>query len=67
MSFRVSDIFNKSIFDININDPSYKEALFFKRDSRVANLSFTFRFGEQDKNQRRRPSGPRDDGGSFGF
>jgi ferric enterobactin receptor len=67
LSFRVSDIFNLSKFDINIQDSQYKEALVFKRDSRVANLSFTFRFGEQDKNQRRRPVGPRDEGGSIGF
>lgn len=68
LSFRVSDIFNTSKFDINLNDPNYTEALVFKRDSREANLSFTFRFGEQDKNQKRRPRVPQgDDGGNMGF
>ncbi len=68
LSFRVSDVFKLSKFDININDPSYSESLIFQRDSRVANLSFTFRFGEQDKNQRRRPRVPQgDEGGNIGF
>ena len=67
LSFRVSDMFNQSKFDIDINDPSYTETLFFKRDSRTANLSLTIRFGEQDKNQKRRPNVPRDDGGNIGF
>lgn len=67
VSFRVSDIFNLSKFALSIDDPLYTETLDFKRDSRSANLSVTFRFGEQDKNQRRRPPAPRDDGGNIGF
>lgn len=67
VSFRVSDIFNLSKFALSIDDPLYTETLDFKRDSRTASLNVTFRFGEQDKNQRRRPPAPRDDGGNIGF
>ncbi len=67
VSFRVSDILNLSKFALSIDDPLYTETLDFKRDSRTASLNVTFRFGEQDKNQRRRPPAPRDDGGNIGF
>lgn len=68
-TFKVSDIFNTLKFKVNINnDANYSEQLERKRDTRVANLNLTFRFGEADKNPpKRRRDNNRDNQGNDGF
>jgi hypothetical protein len=68
IGLRVSDIFKTLKFEIDIKDPNYAEKISFARNNRVATLTFTYRFGVADKNQRRRNRPQQNDGdGGFGF
>ncbi len=51
MSMRVSDLFNSQKFQINAANTGYTQNLAFKRESRVAYLTITYRFGNQKDNQ----------------
>jgi len=70
ISFRVQDLFNNLKFKVLLDDPNFAENLFRKRDTRAAYLSFTYKFGKEDKNQKRRrgsnDQAPSNDGG-MGF
>lgn len=68
-AFKVSDIFNTLRFKVNINnDASFREILERKRDTRIFNLSVSYKFGEADKNQqRRRKDSNRENQGNDGF
>lgn len=55
LSFRISDIFNTMSFRIVTDDPSLKANMEFKRESRVAYFTLTYRINEgvkqKDKNR----------------
>ncbi|HCA43088.1 MAG TPA: hypothetical protein DEP28_07530 [Bacteroidetes bacterium] len=72
LGFRVSDIFNKMNFKVNItNDQNFREFIEMKRDTRTAFFTLTYRFGnykDQKPPKRRRNTDqqqPQQDG--FGF
>lgn len=54
LSLRVQDVFNNLKFKVLIDDPNFTENLFRKRDTRAGFLTFTYKFGKEDKNQKRR-------------
>jgi hypothetical protein len=68
-TLKVSDIFNTLKFRVNINnDAAFREVLERKRDTRVVNLSLSYKFGEADKNQqKRRRDTNRENQGNDGF
>ncbi len=53
MSMRVSDVFNSQKFQINTANTGYSQNFTNKRESRVAYLTLTYRFGNQMDNQRK--------------
>jgi outer membrane receptor protein involved in Fe transport len=57
VGLRFSDVFKSQEFKVNINDPSYTEEFIRNFDSRNVYLTFTWKFGAEDKqkNERRRP------------
>lgn len=68
VSLRVSDVFNNLKFKVLLDDPNFTETLFRKRDTRAAYLTFTYKFGKEDKNQKRRRNDtapPSNDGMGF--
>jgi 5-hydroxyisourate hydrolase-like protein (transthyretin family) len=64
---RVSDVLNTNKFEINFRDSSFSETLLSTRDSRTAVFTFTYRFGADDKNQKRRQGPGQENGSGFGF
>ena len=52
LSLSVSDIFNTMQMGIHVSTATFESQMIRKRESRVANLSFTYRFGVQEKNQK---------------
>jgi hypothetical protein len=57
VSFNVSDIFNTRNFRITTDDPRFTQIRKFQRETRIATLSFTYRFGgfkEKSENRSRR-------------
>jgi outer membrane receptor protein involved in Fe transport len=54
ISARVSDIFNTQQFKINTSNTGYTQNFLNKRDSRVAYLTLTYRFGNLNDMQQRR-------------
>ena len=52
LTFNVTDIFNTQQMGMNLNDTYFSVDFVRKKESRVATLSFTYRFGVQDKNQK---------------
>lgn len=69
VSLRVQDVFNNLKFKVLLDDPNFTENLFRKRDTRAAFLNVTYKFGKEDKNQKRRKTdvtAPSNDGG-MGF
>lgn len=68
VSLRVQDVFNNLKFKVLLDDPNFTESLFRKRDTRAAFLTFTYKFGKEDKNQKRRKTDsapPSNDGMGF--
>lgn len=68
VSLRVQDVFNNLKFKVLLDDPNFTESLFRKRDTRAAFLTFTYKFGKEDKNQKRRRTDsapPSNDGMGF--
>lgn len=61
-TLRVADIFNTLRFDSNDAGLSFATATRFKRESRIAYLGFTYRFGQSQENRTRRRSAD-DEGG----
>jgi len=64
LAFNVSDIFNSRIRRSNINFPFPGESEFQFRQ-RTFNLSFTYRFNQKKRQERRGRSGGEDDGEEF--
>ncbi|MEO6694506.1 MAG: outer membrane beta-barrel family protein [Ignavibacteria bacterium] len=61
IGLRVSDVFNNLKFQVLLDGEQFKENFFRKRDTRSAFLSFTYKFGQGDKNddrKRKRDRGP---------
>ena len=71
LGFRVSDIFNNLNFKVNItNDPNFTENIVFKRDSRTAFFTLTYRFGNYKDNKptkRRKNTDQQNQPDGFGF
>ncbi|MBS1493893.1 MAG: TonB-dependent receptor [Bacteroidetes bacterium] len=68
VSFRVQDVFNNLKFKVLLDDPNFTENFFRKRDTRAAFLTLTYKFGKEDKNQKRRKNDsapPSNDGMGF--
>lgn len=54
ISLSVSDLFRTRNFTLNTESPDFNQRRYFERESRVLNLSFTYRFrGYQDRSDRR--------------
>lgn len=49
ISFRVSDIFNTMIFKIVANDPTLKAVMEYKRETRIAYITFSYRINKGEK------------------
>ena len=49
ISANVSDIFNTQQFAINTKDYNFDQEALRKRETRVGNITFTYRFGQSDK------------------
>ncbi len=68
LSLRIQDVFNNLKFKVLLDDPNFNESFFRKRDTRAAFLTFTYKFGKEDKNQKRRKSDqPQQNDGGMGF
>lgn len=68
LSLRIQDVFNNLKFKVLLDDPNFSETLFRKRDTRAAFLTFTYKFGKEDKNQKRRKNDqPQQNDGGMGF
>ncbi|MCC3160158.1 TonB-dependent receptor [Hymenobacter sp. 15J16-1T3B] len=70
LSLRVSDVFNTLRFNFTAYGPNLDAVSRNKRESRIAILTFSYRFGQDgvESNQRRRPQqGPSDAGTGSGF
>ncbi len=65
IGFRVSDIFNTRQFRIELDDDNYTQTTLRKRESRIAYLSFSYRFGEMEKSKRGRRGNRGMDSGGF--
>ena len=64
LTLRVADIFNTLRFDYTDAGAGFATASRFKRESRIAFLGFTYRFG-QNQDPRAKPKKDSDDGGGF--
>ncbi len=64
LSLRVSDILDKQRYGYVIEDQNFFEDRFFKRESRIGWLTFSYNFGKQNF-ERKRSGGPSQDGGDF--
>lgn len=68
LTLNVADIFDTMRFKVTAEDDSLVQEVVRKRQSRFANLSFTYRFGKTDKKKRsERPEMPRNDMPDMGF
>ncbi|MBC6989659.1 TonB-dependent receptor domain-containing protein [Hymenobacter sp. BT491] len=71
LSLRVSDVFNTLRFNFDAYGPGLDAVSHNKRESRIAFLSFSYQFGQQNAdnaNQRRRPQqGPSETNSANGF
>lgn len=66
VSLSIRDIPNLMRFKIDIGGPNFSQQSEFRRKSRIANINFTYRFGQQDRS-RRRGKFQREGGGGGGF
>jgi len=60
VSFNVSDIFNTRNFRITTEDARFTQTRKFQRETRIATLSLTYRFGrfkDKEQDQSRREGG----------
>ena len=64
VSLRVSDILNKQRFGYTLQDSSFFQDSFYKRESRIGWLTVSYKFGKQTFERRRNGGGP-DGGGDF--
>ncbi|MBF9223786.1 outer membrane beta-barrel protein [Hymenobacter ruricola] len=62
-TLRVADLFNTLRFDSNDSGAGFATVTRFKRESRIAYLGFTYRFGQTSESRARRKSAD-DEGGS---
>jgi len=62
LSLRVSDILNKQRFGFTLEDTNFFQDSFFKRESRIAWLTFNYKFGKQTFERKRNGGGPGDGG-----
>jgi outer membrane receptor protein involved in Fe transport len=65
LTLNLRDVFDTREFTFNINDPSFTQVRYRKRESRNLFLTFTYKFGKlEDRRSRRRSrTGGGDDGG----
>lgn len=54
VALRFADIFNTMKFQVNVDDPSYRETFMRKNDSRNVFLTLTYKFGTQEKKSEKR-------------
>ncbi len=65
LSLSIQDIFDTRQFSIDVIRPTIIKSFTRKRESRIANLTFTYRFGKQDFSKRKKNRGNRQGGGGF--
>ena len=53
VALRVSDVFNNLKFQVLLDGSRFSETFFRKRDTRSAFLTFTYKFGQADKDEKR--------------
>lgn len=58
LTFNVSDIFDSMHMGINVVTTDFESHMIRKKESRIAMLTFTYRFGAQDKNQKQQQDKP---------
>lgn len=59
ISLRISDIFNTRRFRLEIEDPSFVNTFMFNRETQIAFLSFTYKFGRENKDRNSEERGGR--------
>lgn len=67
ISLNVSDIFNTGVFKIYTEDERFVQDRVFSRETRIATLSFTYRFGGFQDRRSERPQGGGDMDEDMGF
>jgi hypothetical protein len=69
VSLAVNDVFNTLRFGINSADNTFKQSFKRKRETQIATLTLTYRFGSVDNLSRRRETRSPNSGGGgdFGF
>jgi iron complex outermembrane receptor protein len=67
VSLRVSDIFNTRRFRLEIDDPTFVNTFMFNRETQIAFLSFTYKFGRDAKDRRDQERGGRGENGDDFF
>lgn len=66
LSLNVRDLFNTMQFQVDIDDALFYQEFLRKRESRMATLTFSYRFGKQQFDTRGRRRGRGDSGGGDG-
>lgn len=66
LSLNIRDVFNTMQFRVDINDPLFYQEFLRKRESRMATLTFSYRFGKQQFDPRGRRRGRGDGDGEDG-
>jgi iron complex outermembrane recepter protein len=67
VSLRVSDIFNTRRFRLEIEDPTFINTFMFNRETQIAFISFTYKFGREGKERREEERGRGEGGGEEMF
>jgi outer membrane receptor protein involved in Fe transport len=65
LTLQVRDIFNAMRFQYDVSGLAFVQSSYRKWESRVVQLNFSYRFGKQDFNRRRRRGNYNGDGGGF--
>ncbi len=63
----VSDIFNTQRFGLVADQPDFSQTYIRKRETRIGNLTFTYRFGDNDKAPKKNNEGRQGGGGGEDF
>ncbi len=67
ISFRLSDVFNTRLFNIDVEGDNFILDMQFRRESRIGYLGFSYRFGKEEKKKGRGRRGGGRSGGGGGF
>lgn len=67
LSISVSDIFNTRIFRVSVDDPSFSQTREFNWETRIGTITFNYRFGGFNNQERKERNGGGEMGGGDDF